>query len=144
MLSGFSANEFVVYPAHGVGQVIAIEVQTVAGASLELFVLYFAKSKMTLRVPTQKAEGVGMRKLSSPTVIQHVRQTLLQAAPRIRTSWLRLEKEYEGTRCRHLARAASPLSSNANSLGRLFPPHKSESDLRPVALSGRGCDVVVE
>ena len=66
MLPGFSANEFVVYPAHGVGQVIAIEVQTVAGASLELFVLYFAKSKMTLRVPTQKAESVGMRKLSSP------------------------------------------------------------------------------
>ena len=92
---GFSANEFVVYPAHGVGQVIAIEVQTVSGASLELFVLYFAKSKMTLRVPTQKAESVGMRKLSSPTVIQHVRQTLLQAAPRTRTSWLRLGKEYE-------------------------------------------------
>ena len=92
---GFSANEFVVYPAHGVGQVIAIEVQTVAGASLELFVLYFPKSKMTLRVPTQKAESVGMRKLSSPTVIQHVRQTLLQAAPRTRTSWLRLGKEYE-------------------------------------------------
>ena len=92
---GFSANEFVVYPAHGVGQVIAIEVQTVAGASLELFVLYFAKSKMTLRVPTQKAESVGMRKLSNPSVIQHVRQTLLQAAPRIRASWLRLEKEYE-------------------------------------------------
>ena len=94
-MPGFSANEFVVYPTHGVGQVIAIEVQTVAGASLELFVLYFPKSKMTLRVPTQKAESVGMRKLSSPTVIQHVRQTLLQAAPRTRTSWLRLGKEYE-------------------------------------------------
>ena len=93
--ASFSANEFVVYPTHGVGQVIAIEVQTVAGASLELFVLYFPKSKMTLRVPTQKAESVGMRKLSSPTVIQHVRQTLLQAAPRTRTSWLRLAKEYE-------------------------------------------------
>ena len=91
----FSANEFVVYPAHGVGQVIAIEFQTVAGASLELFVLYFAKSKMTLRVPTQKAESVGMRKLSSPTVIQHVRQTLLQAAPRTRANWLQLVKEYE-------------------------------------------------
>jgi CarD family transcriptional regulator, regulator of rRNA transcription len=91
----FSANEFVVYPAHGVGQVIAIEVQTVAGATVEFFVLYFARSKMTLRVPTQKAESVGMRKLSSPTVIQHVRQTLLQAAPRTRISWLRLAKEYE-------------------------------------------------
>jgi CarD family transcriptional regulator len=94
-IPGFGANEFVVYPAHGVGQVTAIEVQTIAGASLELFVLYFAKSKMTLRVPTQKAASAGMRKLSSPTVIDHVRQTLVQAAPRTRTSWLRLVKEYE-------------------------------------------------
>jgi len=93
--AGFTANEFVVYPAHGVGQIIAIEVQTVTGASLELFVLYFAKSKMTLRVPTQKAESLGMRKLSSPTVIQHVRQTLLRTTPRTRTSWPRLAKEYE-------------------------------------------------
>src|SRR5690242_1496437 len=42
----FTKNEFVVYPAHGVGQITAIEVQTVSGASLEFFVIYFAKSKM--------------------------------------------------------------------------------------------------
>lgn len=94
-ITGFSANEFVVYPAHGVGQVTAIEVQTVAGASLELFVVYFAKSKMTLRVPTKKAVSVGMRKLSNPAVVQDVRLTLRQAAPRNRSRWLQLVKEYE-------------------------------------------------
>jgi len=52
---GFSANDFIVYPAHGVGQILTIEEQTVAGASLEFFVIYFAKSKLTLRVPTCKA-----------------------------------------------------------------------------------------
>jgi CarD family transcriptional regulator len=51
---GFKANDFVVHPAHGVGQILAIEEQTVAGASLEFFVVYFAKSKMTLRVPTRR------------------------------------------------------------------------------------------
>ena len=51
---GFKVNEFIVYPAHGVGQVLAIEEQEVAGAKLELFVINFIKDKMTLRVPTAK------------------------------------------------------------------------------------------
>ena len=55
---GFRTGEFVVYPAHGVGQISAIEVQTVAGASLEFFVIYFAKSKMRLRVPTRDRKSV--------------------------------------------------------------------------------------
>ena len=63
---GFKLNEFVVYPAHGVGQVVAIEEQEVAGFKLELFVISFSKDKMTLRVPTSKVAGVGMRKLSDP------------------------------------------------------------------------------
>ena len=60
---GFKANEFVVYPAHGVGQILAIEEQEIAGAKLELFVINFIKDKMTLRVPTAKVANVGMRKL---------------------------------------------------------------------------------
>ena len=54
-----------VYPAHGVGQILAIEEQEIAGAKLELFVINFMKDKMTLRVPTAKVANVGMRKLSS-------------------------------------------------------------------------------
>ncbi len=63
---GFKTTEFVVYPAHGVGQIMAIEEQEVAGAKLELFVINFVKDKMTLRVPTAKIASVGMRKLSEP------------------------------------------------------------------------------
>lgn len=58
---GFKANEFVVYPAHGVGQILAIEEQEIAGAKLELFVINFIKDKMTLRVPTAKVANVGMK-----------------------------------------------------------------------------------
>jgi CarD family transcriptional regulator len=50
----FNAADFVVYPAHGVGQILSIEETTVAGASLEFYVIYFTKSKMTLRVPVRK------------------------------------------------------------------------------------------
>jgi CarD family transcriptional regulator len=51
----FRPNEYVVYPAHGVGQIVSIEEQEVAGISLELFVISFEKDKMTLRVPTYNA-----------------------------------------------------------------------------------------
>src|SRR5215510_13000905 len=63
---GFKTNEFIVYPAHGVGQIVAIEEQEVAGYKLELFVINFVKDKMTLRVPTAKIASVGMRKLAEP------------------------------------------------------------------------------
>jgi CarD family transcriptional regulator len=91
----FRPSEFVVYPAHGVGQILAIEVQTVAGASLEFFAIYFAKSKMRLHVPTQKAPNVGMRKLSSPATIEQARLTLNEAPHRMRANWSRLIIEYE-------------------------------------------------
>jgi CarD family transcriptional regulator len=93
--SGFRATDFVVYPAHGVGQIVAIEEQTAAGASLEFFVVYFAKSKMTLRAPTRKAVNVGMRKLSDLGAIQRVRRTLSRAPHKARGNWSRLAQEYE-------------------------------------------------
>ena len=40
---GFKAGEFIVYPAHGVGEIVAIEEEEVAGFKLELFVISFAK-----------------------------------------------------------------------------------------------------
>lgn len=92
---GFTKDEFVVYPGHGVGQITAIEVQTVAGASLEFFVLHFAKSKMKVRAPTQKAASIGIRKLCNPAAIEQVRRTLGQSVPRSRTNWAKLTKEYE-------------------------------------------------
>jgi CarD family transcriptional regulator len=91
----FSENEFIVYPPHGVGQISAIEVQAVAGASMEFFVINFAKSKMRARVPTQKAASIGMRKLSGPATIAQARQKLKQAPVKTRISWSRMTKEYE-------------------------------------------------
>ena len=63
--SEFRPNDYVVYPAHGVGQIMSIEEQEIAGIKLELFVISFEKDKMTLRVPTHKATEVGMRSLES-------------------------------------------------------------------------------
>ena len=67
---GFKTGEAVVYPAHGVGRITAIEEQEIAGYKLELFVVSFEKDKMVLRVPTAKANSVGMRKLAEPELVK--------------------------------------------------------------------------
>ena len=91
----FKATDFIVYPAHGVGQILSIEEQTVAGASLEFFVIFFAKSKMTLRVPVRKAANVGMRKPSDLSSVQVAKQILSEVPRKVRGSWSRLAQEYE-------------------------------------------------
>jgi CarD family transcriptional regulator len=92
---GFRLNEFVVYPAHGVGQVIAIEEQEVAGFKLELFVINFSKDKLTLRVPTSKVTGVGMRKISDADTARRSLDILTGRARVKRTMWSRRAQEYE-------------------------------------------------
>jgi CarD family transcriptional regulator len=92
---GFKTSEFVVYPAHGVGQILAIEEQEIAGARLELFVINFIKDKMTLRVPTAKVANVGMRKLSEPALVKRALDTLKGRARVKRTMWSRRAQEYE-------------------------------------------------
>ncbi len=92
---GFKLNEFVVYPAHGVGQIVSVEEQEVAGFRLELFVISFTKDKMTLRVPTSKVTGVGMRKLSDPDAARRSLDILTGRARIKRTMWSRRAQEYE-------------------------------------------------
>jgi CarD family transcriptional regulator len=92
---GFKTNEFIVYPAHGVGQIMAIEEQEVAGLKMELFVINFVKDKMTLRVPTAKIMAVGMRKLAEGSVVKRALETLKGRARVKRTMWSRRAQEYE-------------------------------------------------
>jgi len=91
----FRPNDYVVYPAHGVGQIVSIEEQEVAGFALELFVISFEKDKMTLRVPTNKATESGLRSLSSPDVISQAMKTLKGKAKVKRAMWSRRAQEYE-------------------------------------------------
>ena len=91
---GFKISDFVVYPAHGVGRIVGIEEQEIAGISLELFVLNFEKEKLTLRVPTGKLESVGMRKLAEEGVVKKAMDTLKGRARVKRTMWSRRAQEY--------------------------------------------------
>ena len=92
---GFKPGEYIVYPAHGVGQVTAVEEQEIAGFKLELFVVSFAKEKMTLRVPVAKVASVGMRKLSDAAGIAKALEVLTGRARVKRPMWSRRAQEYE-------------------------------------------------
>ncbi len=91
----FKPNEFVVYPAHGVGRIVEVEEQEIAGTSLELYVIDFEKEKMTLKVPLAKVESVGMRKLSEKDLVEKGLKVLKGRARIKRTMWSRRAQEYE-------------------------------------------------
>jgi CarD family transcriptional regulator, regulator of rRNA transcription len=93
--AGFKTGEFIVYPAHGVGKIVGIDTQEVAGLKLDLFVISFVKDKMTLRVPVTKATAVGMRKLADATTVKKALETVRGRARIKRTMWSRRAQEYE-------------------------------------------------
>jgi CarD family transcriptional regulator len=93
--SEFKTGEHIVYPAHGVGRIVGVESQEVAGLRLDLFVISFIKDKMTLRVPVAKATAVGMRKLADAPTVKRALETVRGRARIKRTMWSRRAQEYE-------------------------------------------------
>jgi CarD family transcriptional regulator len=91
----FAAGDHVVYPTHGVGKILRIERQMVAGFELELMVVEFERDKMTVRVPLSKVSSVGIRKLSSPQKMKSALETLKGRARVKRAMWSRRAQEYE-------------------------------------------------
>lgn len=61
----FNVGDTVVYASHGVGKITGVETQTVAGFEMKMYVIYFEKDKMVLRVPVGRAEKADLRRLSS-------------------------------------------------------------------------------
>ena len=91
----FAVSDYVVYPAHGVGQIKGVETQEVAGLALEVYVITFDHEKMTLRVPTRKAKTAGLRPLACTDVVTQAMTTLKGRARVKRTMWSRRAQEYE-------------------------------------------------
>ena len=91
----FKKGDYIVYPAHGVGRVVGIEKESVAGFDIEVYVVSFEQDKMTLRVPTARATASGMRPLAGDDVVKGALKTLAGKAKVKRTMWSRRAQEYE-------------------------------------------------
>lgn len=91
----FKKDQHIVYPAHGVGRVLGVEQEVIAGFDIEVYVVAFEQEKMTLRVPTVKAAESGMRALSNENILKDAFTTLKGRARIKRTMWSRRAQEYE-------------------------------------------------
>ena len=91
----FKLGEIVVYPKHGVGEIIKIETMEISSIKTQFYVVKMEQSKLTIRVPLDKQIEVGLRKISSKKIIEEVFETL-KLKPKIRRiMWSRRAQEYE-------------------------------------------------
>jgi CarD family transcriptional regulator len=91
----FAEGDHVVYPTHGVGRVVKIAMEDIAGHKLELIHITFEENRMTLRVPVDKARSAGLRKLATRKTFDDALAVLKGRARIKRTMWSRRAQEYE-------------------------------------------------
>lgn len=91
----FSDGDFVVYPAHGVGKVVGVEIQQISGMELKVLVISFDNDRMKLRLPLAKAFRSGLRALTDGKEMSKALQ-ILQGKSKIKKAmWSRRAQEYE-------------------------------------------------
>jgi CarD family transcriptional regulator len=91
----FTAGDFVVYPAHGVGLVEGVETTQIAGMEITLYTICFEKDRMRLKLPVSKVKSSGLRKLSSKDRLKDALGTLQGRSQVKRVMWSRRAQEYE-------------------------------------------------
>ena len=91
----FIIGETVVYPKHGVGEIIGIESMEISSIKTHFYVVKMEQAKLTIRVPLDKQYEVGLRKISTKNTIDVVYETL-GLKPKIRRiMWSRRAQEYD-------------------------------------------------
>ena len=91
----FKIGEIVVYPKHGVGEVTKLENMEIGTIKTKFYVVKMEQAKLTIRVPVDKQDEVGLRKISSKKIVEDV-FTTLKLKPKIRRiMWSRRAQEYE-------------------------------------------------
>ena len=91
----FLPEQYVIYPSHGIGQILEIEKKEIAGQMLKMYVIEFEKEKMILRVPIEKTKEIGVRKVSTKNQLKEIFEILTAKAKIRRTMWSRRAQEYE-------------------------------------------------
>jgi len=90
----FNPGDFVVYPAHGVGQVTARTKTTVAGQDMDLLAIHFTKDKLTMHIPTTDATNKGLRQIATPAMMETVTNILCTKVKTKRMPWSKRQTEY--------------------------------------------------
>ena len=89
----YDVKDFVVYPKHGVGKIIAVEKATIGQIEIQFYKIFVEKEKLTLTVPIN--QQVNLRPISSTNQINKC-VAILKSKPKIkRTMWSRRAQEYD-------------------------------------------------
>jgi CarD family transcriptional regulator len=91
----FSVNNYIVYPSHGVGKIINIDTLKILNQEHNLYIIYFEKEKLTIKIPVEKAQKYGIRHLVSKKEIEEVLAILRGGVKKIKGMWSRRAQEYE-------------------------------------------------
>ncbi len=91
----FNIGDYVVYPAHGAGEITNIITESIAGFECENYVIHLFQEKMILRIPTAKSQTNGMRNLVDKASLDKALNVICGRARVKRTMWSRRAQEYE-------------------------------------------------
>ena len=89
----YNLKEYVVYPKHGVGKIIAVEKARIGEIDIQFYKIFIEKEKLTLTVPINQQSK--LRPISSINQINKC-VSILKTKPKIkRTMWSRRAQEYD-------------------------------------------------
>ena len=89
----YNIKDFVVYPKHGVGKIIAVEKAKIGQIEIQFYKIFIEKEKLTLTVPIN--QQLNLRPISSINQINKC-VSILKTKPKIkRTMWSRRAQEYD-------------------------------------------------
>src|SRR6185295_19084702 len=91
----FKIGEKVVYPAHGVGVIESIQTKTISGTARKFYMLRILDSDMTIMVPMENVESVGLRRIIGKDMVSKVYKILRERKVEIdQQTWNRRYREY--------------------------------------------------
>tara|TARA_B100001123_G_C15226273_1_gene993259 strand:+ start:578 stop:1090 length:513 start_codon:yes stop_codon:yes gene_type:complete len=92
----FSVGDMVVYPSHGVGQIDSIESLEINKIKKDFLSIQMEQDNLKLKIPFDKVNDVGLRKLASRKTVQEALKLLKGKARVRRMMWSRRAQEYTG------------------------------------------------
>jgi len=96
-LQEFAVGDMAVYPAHGVGEIEAIESREVGGLSQSFYVIRIVETNMTIMVPTTSSQNVGLRAIIAPDEVDSIFDILKKQGVKIASQpWNQRYREYMG------------------------------------------------
>ncbi|HYV58071.1 MAG TPA: CarD family transcriptional regulator [Candidatus Nitrosopolaris sp.] len=94
-VGAFKVGEKVVYPAHGVGVIEGVQTKVISGSERKFYMLRIIDSDMTIMIPTENVQSVGLRRIIGKDMVAKVYRILRDKKVEIdQQTWNRRYREY--------------------------------------------------